>query len=180
MLSRGLGREDEQGMKSRSDVQISKSLFHPFSYVRNLQVSSLGNRSGGSSWLNSSISPLDPLSCQLVIGRGNSSLGRQVNWNRTGSCTSTKPDGNDLAGPQDWIIIKDLSNFPSYQTLQCEMPDLTQHLQEILVLLAWSDRPQEIAQQIKRCHCSGFRASLRPSRGKVVLGLSSDPAAISA
>lgn len=178
MLSRRLGREDEHGKKSRSDVQISKSLFRPFSYVRNSQVSLVGDRSGGSSWLNS-ISPLDPLSCQLVKGSDNSSLGRQVNWNRAGSCTAAKADGNDLAVPQDWIIIRILSNFPSYQILQCEMPDLTQHPQEILVLLPWSDRPWETAQQIKRFHCPGFKLSLGRSREASTLGLSSDPAAIS-
>lgn len=166
------------GRKTGVVFKSLKVLFTLFSCVRNLQVSSLGKSSGGSSRLNG-ISPLDPLSCQLLKGGENSSLGRQVNWNRTGSCTVTKADGNDLSVPQDWIIIRAVSNFPSNQILQCEMPDAIQHLQEILVLLPWSDRPWEIAQWIKRCHRSGFRPSLGPSREAAVLGLSSDPAAIS-
>lgn len=65
----------------------------------------------------------------------------EANWDRTGSCTATRAGGNDLAVPQHWVIIRAVSNFPSNQILWCETPDLIQHLQEILVLLPWSDRP---------------------------------------
>lgn len=90
-----------KGRWAWSGTQITKILFSPLFFL--CQEFLQYNRNGESTWL-SSISPLDPFSCQLLKGKSKCSLGRQVEQQKCAGMVLRSQW--ERAGLQDWVITK--------------------------------------------------------------------------